>query len=287
MEFERVGSFTLGWGESLVWDERRDRIYFVDCLASTVHWLDHGSEELRTAATASMPTGVVPTDDERLVLVLDDGLYVLDPDSGVSDLLTRYPAALGGRANDACADLEGNLITGTLNLAPADGSAWWYSTRDGWKLLDPDISNTNGPQAAILDGVDTLIIGDTATHYYAYPYTASTGTIGERRVFGDVTGLNGHPDGSTMDSDGGLWCALFDGSQLVRFTTSGLDRTLELPMRNPTDVTFGGPDLDELYVVSIDGPEDLAGALVRVKGAGNTGRLEPRCQVPPDSSVSR
>ena len=280
MEFERIGSFTLGWGESLVWDEQRDRIYFVDCLASTVHWLDHESEELHTVATASMPTGLVPTDDERLLVVLDDGLYVLDPDSDECDFLTRYPAALGGRANDACADLEGNLITGTLNLGPADGSAWWYSTRDGWRLLDPDISNTNGPQAAILDGVDSLIIGDTAAHYYAYPYKASTGTVGERRVFGDVTTLNGHPDGSTLDSDGGLWCALFDGSQIARFTTTGLDRTVELPMRNPTDVTFGGPDLDELYIASIDGPGELAGALVRIKGTGNTGRLEPRFHMP-------
>ena len=35
MEINRVGTFTLGWGESLVWDERRTRLYFVDCAAQS------------------------------------------------------------------------------------------------------------------------------------------------------------------------------------------------------------------------------------------------------------
>ncbi len=280
MEFERVGSFALGWGESLVWDEQRHRLYFVDCLRSTVHWLEYGSDELHTTTTPSMPTGLVPTDDGRLLVALEDGMYVLDPDGAHCELLSPYPDELDGRANDACADLDGNLITGRLNLAPAEGSAWWFSPHHGWRLLDPDISNTNGPQAAVLDGVDTLIIGDTAAQYYAYPYRASTGTVGERRVFGDVSSVDGHPDGSTLDSEGGLWCALFDGGHLVRFTTTGLDQVVELPMRNPTDATFGGPALDQLYVVSTDGPEELAGALIEVKGIHRNGRPEPRFRMP-------
>ncbi|HEY7439542.1 MAG TPA: SMP-30/gluconolactonase/LRE family protein [Acidimicrobiia bacterium] len=276
MEIERVGEFTLGWGESLIWDDRRRRLYFVDCSASTLHWLEGSSDELHTLDAPSMPTGVVPTDDDRLVVVLDDGLYVVDPDRRGWELLTDYPAALGGRCNDACADLDGNLITGKLNLGPAEGSAWWYSRHDGWRLLDPDISNTNGPAAATLDGAMTLIIGDTSKHYFAYPYSSHAGRVGERRVFGDVTDLQGGPDGSALDADGGLWCALFDGGQLARFTTKGLDGTVALPTRNPTDVAFGGTDLDHLYVVSTDGSDDLAGALLRIDGLGRVGRPEPR-----------
>ena len=276
MELTRVGTFTLGWGESLVWDDRTGRLYFVDCLASTIHWLEDGAEELQTLEAPSMPTGVVPTDDGRLVVALADGLSLVDIDRGSFDLLAPYPDELGDRANDACADLAGNLVTGTLNLAPAAGSAWQYSTGAGWRLLDPDIANTNGPQAASFDGAETLIIGDTAAHYYAYPYQASAGTVGARRIFGDVSALDGAPDGTTLDAAGGLWCALVGGGQLARFTVDGLDQTLGLPMANPTDVTFGGADLDVLYVVSIDGPEDLAGALLRLVGLGQTGRLEPR-----------
>ena len=276
MEISRVGTFTLGWGESLVWDERRSRLYFVDCAAQTLHWLDDGDGALRTFAPPSMATGIVPTEGGRIVAALGDGLHVIDTDAGTSELLTTYPDELDGRANDACADLDGNLITGKLNLGPAEGSSWWYSSTHGWRLLDDDIANTNGPAVGVLDGEMTLIIGDTSAHYYAYPYEASTGGVGERRIFGDVSDLEGHPDGATLDADGGLWCALVQGSQLGRFVSGALDRTVALPVANPTDVTFGGPDLDRLYVVSIGGSDDLDGALLVVDGLDVHGRPEPR-----------
>jgi len=280
VRIERVGNFSLGWGESLVWDDRTDRLYFVDCAAQKLHWLDHGSDELHTLALPSMAAGIVPTEDGALVACLDDGLHRIDPDAGTTALLTAYPDGLGRRANDACADLSGNLITGTLNLQKAEGSSWWYSARHGWRLIDPDIANTNGPTAAVLDGAMTLIIGDSSAQYYAYPYDAEQGTTGPRTVFGDVSDLEGLPDGATLDEREGLWCALVGGAQLVRFTTAGLDRTVALPVANPTDVTFGGPGLDRLYVVSIaaagSNGTGLDGGLVVVDDLGERGRPEPR-----------
>jgi sugar lactone lactonase YvrE len=276
MELTRIGQFTLQWGESLVWDELSQRLYFVDCLRNAIHWIDHGSEDLHGLPMPSMPTGLVPTEAGGLVVVLEDGLYLVDHDSGTVALLSPFPSEIDGRCNDLCADLDGNLITGKLNLGPAEGSAWWYSPVHGWRLLDPDISNTNGPAVAVLDSEMTLIVGDTSAHYYAYPYDPRNGSVGVRRIFGNVTGLDGGPDGSTMDNDGGLWCALFGGSQVVRFTTGGLDRQVALPVKNPTDVTFGGPDLDVLYVVSTAGDEELAGGLLRIDGLGAFGRAEPR-----------
>ncbi len=247
MLIERLGDFSLGWGESLVWDDRAERLYFVDCAAQTLHWLDGGRGPLHTISLPSMAAGIVPTEDGRLVGALDDGLHLIDPEAGTTEFVTAYPAGLGARANDACADLSGNLITGTLNMGPAEGSSWWYSARDGWRLLDPDISNTNGPNVCVLDGAMTLFIGDSA-----------------------------------LDTDGGLWCALFGGSQLVRFTPDGLDRTLALPVANPADVAFGGPELDRLYVVSVQlgAPEGgIDGALLVVDGLGVRGRPEPRFAV--------
>jgi sugar lactone lactonase YvrE len=122
----------------------------------------------------------------------------------------------------------------------------------------------------------TLIIGDTSAHYFAYPY--SPGEAGNRRIFGDVSTLAGSPDGSTLDADGGLWCALVGGSQLARFTSGGLDQTVALPVADPTDVTFGGPGLDRLYVVSIGlGHEGaLDGSLLVIDELGCKGRPEPR-----------
>ena len=96
----------------------------------------------------------------------------------------------------------------------------------------------------------TLVVGDTAAHYFAYDYEPATGTVGPRRIFGDMSDLPGGPDGATLDADEGLWCALFGGAAVVRFTNAGLDRTIEVPVTNPTDVTFGDPVPDPLNLVS-------------------------------------
>jgi sugar lactone lactonase YvrE len=282
MEVTRIGDFRLGWGESLVYDEMLDRLYFVDCASQTLHWLEGGGSELQTVTLPSMAAGLVPTYDKTLVGALDNGLHLIDPDTGITRLLSPYPAELGARANDACADLSGNVVTGTLNLGPAPGSLWWFSARQGWRKLDDGISNTNGPNVAVSDGAMTLYVGDTSADYYRYRYDAEAGAVAERELFGDVRGLSGAPDGAALDDEGGLWCALVGGGQLARFTKAGLDRTVALPITNPTDVAFGGPDLDLLYVVSIgvEAAEDaLEGAVFVIEGLASRGRPEPRARL--------
>lgn len=75
--------------------------------------------------------------------------------------------------------------------------------------------------------------------------------MGEPRVFADLTGLEGEPDGSIIDSEGYLWNALWGGKRLIRFAPDGsMERTLRLPAPHPTCVAFGGPDLKTLYATS-------------------------------------
>jgi sugar lactone lactonase YvrE len=283
MNVTRVGDFELVWGESLRWDDRRQRLYFVDCATRCLHWLNGGAPPLHTLELPSMPTGLVLTESNALVACLDDGLFLVDPDAGTCALLSPYPEGMQGRANDANADGSGNLVTGTLNLAPAPGAFWWYSTRHGWRLLDDDISNANGPVVIEVDGEPTLIFADTpALVSYAYPYNAAAGRVGPRRVFGDHGALGGAPDGAAADAGEGVWSCVLGAGTIARFTGSGLDRTIAVPPPNPSDVAFGGPELDQLFVVAI--AVDLGGSppvpesswLMVVDGVGARGRPEDR-----------
>jgi L-arabinonolactonase len=251
-DITRVGDFSLTWGESLRWDDRRQRLYFVDCATQTLHWLDGGEPPLHTLKMPSMPAGLVLTEATQLVACLDDGLNLVDPDTGAVQLIAPYPDGMFGRANDANADGSGNLVTGTLNLGPGPGALWWFSASDGWRLLDDDFGNANGPLVIDVDGQSTLICADTqARAVYAYPYDATAGTVGDRRVFGDHAALDGAPDGATTDRDGGVWSCVLRGGKLARFTAAGLDELVDLPMANPSDVVFGGRDLDRLFLTSI------------------------------------
>lgn len=276
MRISRVGSFTTGWGESLVWDDRRDRLYFVDCTANTLLWLEDGSVDPVAFELPSMPTGVVLTQGTELIVVLSDGLYACDPDKRSTRLLSPFPDELDGRCNDAVADLHGNIITGKLNITKAPGSTWQYSAVRGWSMLDPDISNTNGPAVVGSSDQATLIVGDTAAHYYAYDYDAESATVGPRRVYGDMSALDGGPDGTCRDAQDGLWCAIVGGSQLVRLTTDGANETIHLPVATPTDVAFGGPAMDRLFVTTIGGEGDFAGALLVIDGVQPGGQPERR-----------
>jgi L-arabinonolactonase len=243
----RVGDFALTWGESLRWDDRRDRLYLVDCATQQLHYLVGAEPPLQSMQLPSMPAGLALTEDHRVIACLDDGLHVIDPDAGTTELLTAYPEGMLGRANDAQADGSGNLVTGTLNLGPAPGASWWYSAAGGWRLLDDDIANTNGPVVIDVDGESTLVLADTAAAaVYAYPYDGRSGTVGDRRVFGDHQLLGGVPDGATADVENGVWSCVLGVGKIARFTAHGLEPTAE------------------------------AGWLLVVDGLGVSGRPEPR-----------
>jgi L-arabinonolactonase len=283
-----VGDFALVWGESLRWDDQRQRLYFVDCASHRLHWLDDAEPPLHTLQLPSTPTGVALAQDGRLVVALDDGLNAVDPDTERIALLTPYPRELGGRANDATADLDGNVVTGTLNLVPADGSYWWYSPSVGWRHLDEGIGNANGPAVLDLDGRSTLVFADThAAVVYAYDYDGTVGRATNRTVFADISGLGGVPDGACADREGGVWSCVLRAGKVARYTAAGLADTVDATVELPSDVTFGGPDLDRMFIVSIAvslddySPiaEGDAGRLMVIDDPGYRGRPEPRVRL--------
>jgi sugar lactone lactonase YvrE len=284
MNIARIGDFSLLWGESVRWDDRRQRLYLVDCATQTLHWLDDAAPPLESLKMPSMPAGLVLADDGRLVAALDDGLHVVDPDAGTTELLSPYPDALGGRANDANADLDGNLVTGTLNIVAAPGSYWWYSTTDGWRQLDDGIGNANGPVVVDIDGERTLVFADTqASALYAYPYDGTRGSVGARRIFADTSEVGGMPDGACADADAGVWSCVLGPGRIVRYAKGSAQHVIETGVELPSDVTFGGEQLDRMFFVSIAisiGDVEItspnAGALMVVDDTGFRGRAEPR-----------
>lgn len=283
-QISRIGDFTLQWGESVRWDDRRRRLYFVDCGERTLNWLDDAQPPLGSMDMPGLPTGLVLCDDGRLVAALDDGLHVIDVDATTVELLTPYPEDLGGRANDANADLDGNLITGTLNMSPAPGSYWWFSATEGWRRLDDGIGNANGPVVLDVDGEPTLVVADTlASILYAYPYDGTSGAVGSRRVFAETTELGGAPDGACADDQGGVWSCIFGAGKIARYTSEGASEVIDTNVQLNSDVSFGGENLDRMFFVSIamgqsedQAATSNAGAVMAVEGTGHRGRLEPR-----------
>lgn len=273
-----VDGVRLTWGESLRWDDHRQRLYFVDCATQTLHWLDDGTPPLHTRQLASLPTGIALTERGALLICMDDGLHLVDADAGTTELLAPYPDGMHGRANDMTATHDGGVVTGTLNLAPGPGALWRWHPTDGWSAIDDDNGNVNGP-VPFADGA-VVVADSVAGVVHRYPPGG-----GRRETIFDHATIGGSPDGAAADAGGGVWsCSLARGA-LVRLGVGDAPRVVDVPCRHPSDITFGGPDLDRCYVVSIamdfglGPPSDVDGMLLVLDDLGVGGVVEPRVAV--------
>lgn len=157
-----------------------------------------------------------------------------------------------------------------------------------WPLDEPNGWQT--PPAVSPDG-GTLYHSDTAAGVIHAYDLAPDGELSNKREHIRFQPTQGYPDGMTCDAEGGLWVAHFDGGRVSRFLPDGsLDETLTLPASRVTSCSFGGPELDQLYITTASHErdrEELAGALFRVvpgvkgmpphaNGAASLSHLSPR-----------
>jgi sugar lactone lactonase YvrE len=100
---------------------------------------------------------------------------------------------------------------------------------------------------------------------FAYDFDGGDGAIANRRPFATVArDCGGFPDGMTVDSEGFVWSNLVGLGQIHRYDPDGkLERIVQLPVPRATDCTFGGADLQTLYITTAREtmtPDQLAAA---------------------------
>lgn len=87
---------------------------------------------------------------------------------------------------------------------------------------------------------------------HAFDYDVETGELGAGRVFYAQPDDGACPDGLTVDAEGGVWVALWDGGRVIRVDPGGqVTDEVRVGVPRPTSLAFTGPDLDRLYVTSV------------------------------------
>jgi sugar lactone lactonase YvrE len=275
-------------GEGAVWHAAHQALYWTDINRFLVHRYTPSDECVRSWMFDEPVTAITLTDKhDTLTLVLGSSVILWQPANDLRGepvfLLKGWPRV---RLNDARPDPRGSLWLGSMrNNVNPDGSVGEMGGREG-KLfrLDPDGAITTWRREI---GIANTVVWspDHRRFYFAdslanivwvYDYDSVTGTITNERPFlqGFARGL---PDGSTVDSEGFLWNCRYSGGCIVRVAPDGMvDRIVEMPVKNITTCTFGGPDLKTLYVTTANNnapPEDrLAGGLyaLRTEVAGQS-----------------
>ncbi|MFD1661087.1 SMP-30/gluconolactonase/LRE family protein [Streptomyces caeni] len=257
-------------GEGPTWDPDARRLIWIDILGSRVHTYDPASGRRTVMATEQHVGAAKPRAGGGLVVNLRDGVGLYGPGGADFRWLHREPVP-GRRGNDAAVAPDGSLWAGTMRYDEAPGGGTLSRiTADGTvrTVLD-DVAVSNGTGWSP-DGRRMYYV-DSPTRRVDVFDVGDDGLPVARRPLAHVE--RGFPDGLTVDADGCVWVALWDGGAIHRYTPSGrLDRVLGLPVRRPTACAFGGAGLTDLYITTartgLDAPHPLSGSVLVFPDAG-------------------
>jgi sugar lactone lactonase YvrE len=259
MEPELLLDARADLGEGPVWDARGGCLYWVDIHAGDLHIFDPVEKTDRRRSLGEPLGCVAPRRSGGLVLALRSGFATLDfplpPGErlGVRATVHPEPHIPGNRFNDGKCDPAGRFLAGTMDDAEeaATGSLYSLSADGSVRTLLAGIRISNG-LAWSPDGRTFYHIDTPTRQVTAYDYDLASGAIADPRPAAVVPPGMGWPDGMTSDAQGMLWIAMWGGAKLTRWDpgTGRLLATISFPALNVSSCTFGGPELDELYVTS-------------------------------------
>jgi len=260
-------------GEVPLWHATTQCLWWIDVRTPSIqHWNPStGTHQIYDLPTTSVGSWAFRRQGGML-LSLQDGLYSFNPVNGhTTRLLTLESDISGHRLNDGRADNLGRFWIGTMHDTVRGATGSMYR-------VDPDLSvhkafdQVDIPNSTVFSPDDKLMYfaDSPAKKIWVFDFDLAEGRVFNRRLFVDCASDNGVPDGSAIDQDGCLWNANYGGGRIVRYTPQGnIDRIVQLPVTQPTCCTFGGPNLDTLYITTARqkltqeqlAPQPLAGGL--------------------------
>lgn len=263
-------------GETPVWSAAESRLYWIDCIAGAIHRYDpaSGEDTILPIAVDGYLGSISLRAGGGLLMLAGKALWALDAGATEPRRLAGVEEDLPDNlVNDGKCDAAGRFWFGTMHGGESEPSGALYRF-DGNEVIrvDDGFICANG-MGWSPDDRTFYLVDMMPGKVLAYDFDAAGGTLGNRRTLFGIPGAEGMPDGLSVDSEGGIWVAHWDGWRISRWSPDG-DRlqTVEVPVQRPTCPAFGGPGLDTLYLTSsaADLPAEslargtLAGALFSV-----------------------
>lgn len=252
-DVECVLPATAYLGEGPLWSPDEKRLYWVDILAPAVHRFDPRTGQNETRSLPRLIGAVAMRRAGGLVALTQNGLEALDFEGGRLEQIVDPESDLpDNRFNDGKCDRRGRLWAGTMRLdASAGAGALYRFDADGsWSRVANGFTVSNGLGWSPDD--HTMYFVDSADCViYAFDFDPERGEIGDRRVLVQTNPEDGRPDGITVDAEGFVWAAMWDGWAVHRYAPDGrLDRVVRMPTPRPSSCIFGGDDFATLYITS-------------------------------------
>lgn len=251
LSLENVLNARARLGEGTLWDESSQLLYWVDIYNHRVHQFEPSTRNDVVFEVGAEVGCLSLVSGDRLLMGLRDRLAFLDLQTGDVTSIVEIEAHPQTRLNDGKCDPAGRFWVGSMSeLEEPVGKLYRYDPDGSLQIMETGLTISNGlgwsPDHRLFYLTDTL-----KQTIYVYDYDVNIGAIANRRVFIDLSHESFFPDGLTIDSQGYLWSAMWNGWCVIRFDPAGQE-VLRVPMPVPcsTNCTFGGSDLTDLYITT-------------------------------------
>lgn len=276
-DLELVLDLKATLGEGPCWDSENQLLYWVDSLEKKVFKYNPVTNENREIQLDQYVGSLVLKNNHEAILALENGFYHLDLSTEKLTLIKELEKDLpNNRFNDGKCDAYGRFWAGSMNHFYKRGQGALYCLHPNLqveKKLD-NIGISNGI-AWSLDNKFMYYIDTLTKKVCRFDYDLATGAIKNPINIIEFPEGEGWPDGMTIDEEGMLWIAHWEGGKVSRWNPDTGEQifSIEIPALKVTSCTFGGKDLDELYITTarVDLSEEqlnkypLSGGLFRVK----------------------
>ena len=243
-------------GESPVWDERHDTLYWVDIISGKVMSYDLSSERFDTILqTNDFVTCVALTDNPNyLIATLRNKVVLIDINKKVIlKTLAEVNEPVNNRLNDCKVDVAGRLWFGSMDLNEKEptGSLYVLEPSGIIRMVLSGVTISNGIDWS-LDGKYMYYIDSPTKKIMVFKYDINKGEVLSKLFEIDLSNYNGIPDGMTVDSQGYLWVAIYGAGKVLRIEPSNGSVVDEVIVSVPftTSCAFGGKDLTTLYITT-------------------------------------
>jgi len=269
-------------GEGPVWDDTRQRLWWVDIERRELHCFAPSNGTDRSWALEYRVGFVVPTTRGDLIIGTQHGLMRFDLEIAVAlPVIDPESHLTGNRFNDAKCDAAGRLWAGTMAVSETPALGSLYRVDKLWRVdrMVTNVSISNG-LAWSTDGRTMYYIDSPTRHVDAFDFDPFTGGISNRRTVIEIP--DGFPDGMCIDDAGNLWVALWGGWGVACYDprTSAQLARIEVPVEAVTSCCFGSPGWDELYITTASRDLDKNGRRQQTL-AGSIFRARPGITGPP------
>ena len=239
-------------GESPLWSPSEQALYWVDIKNPRVFRCKPSEASLQSWPMPSEIGAICHAGAGRFVVSLRSGIMMFDPRSGELEPIAHPEASRPGyRLNETKIDRHGRLWVGSVEDPGFTPEGRLYRlTGRSLSIIHEKISMPNALGWS-LDSRTMYFSDSFQRRIWSFDYDLDDGVISNKRDFVVVPEGEGFPDGLAVDRDGFVWNVQMDGWCVKRYDPTGrIDRAIDLPVRRPTSLAFGGPDFDILFITT-------------------------------------